>query len=91
MGKTKALIGVFVIAQRESSLYSSRKCHMTPEDLQESFATAENVRCTPATSEDFSIPTDIVFTDQCEMLKNSMKALESMKGQLPAGMNIPGY
>ena len=63
----------------------------TPEDYQAAFDNAENVACAPAANEDFSVPTDIVFTDQCEMLKNSMKALESMKGQLPAGMNIPGY
>lgn len=63
----------------------------TPQDIQESFGDAENVSCVAAASEDFSVPTDIVFVDQCEMMRNSMKALEGVKGQLPAGMNIPGY
>ncbi|MFZ2299674.1 MAG: hypothetical protein WAW00_00895 [Candidatus Moraniibacteriota bacterium] len=63
----------------------------TPQDLQESFDTAQNVQCEAASGEDFSIPTDITFVDQCEMIKNSMKALEEMKGQLPADIKIPGY
>jgi hypothetical protein len=63
----------------------------TPQDFQESFDSAENVRCEPAGSEDFSIPADITFVDQCEMIRDSMKALEQMKGQLPEGFTIPGY
>lgn len=63
----------------------------TPQDFQESFDNAQNVRCEPAGSEDFSIPADITFVDQCAMLRDSMKALEGIKGQLPAGVKIPGY
>ncbi len=61
-----------------------------PQDFEKSFDTAQNVQCEPAGSEDFSIPTDITFVDQCEMIRNSMKALEDIKGQLPAGVKIPG-
>lgn len=60
------------------------------QDFEKSFEMAQNVRCEPATSEDFSIPTDVTFVDQCAMIKDSMKALEGIKGQLPAGVNIPG-
>lgn len=63
----------------------------TPQDLQKSFDAAQNVSCEAATGEDFSVPTDIVFADQCEMIRNSMKALEDIKGQLPDGVSIPGY
>lgn len=63
----------------------------TPQDFQESFDNAQNVKCEPATDEDFSIPADITFVDQCEMMRDSMKALEQMKGQLPEGFTIPGY
>lgn len=63
----------------------------TPQDLQESFDTAQNVQCEAATGEDFSVPTDITFVDQCEMMRSSMKELEQMKGKLPEGFTIPGY
>ena len=63
----------------------------TPQDLEKSFDTAQNVQCEAASGEDFSIPADITFVDQCEMMRESMKALESIKGQLPAGVKIPGY
>lgn len=63
----------------------------TPQDFQESFDSAQDVRCEAAGSEDFSIPADITFVDQCEMLRDSMKALEGIKGQLPAGVKIPGF
>lgn len=63
----------------------------TPQDAQKSFANAENVQCVPSASEDFTVPTDVNFVDQCEMMRNSLKALDGMKGKLPAGVNIPGY
>ncbi len=62
-----------------------------PQDYQKSFDAAQNVRCEAAAGEDFSVPADIVFADQCAMLKNSMKSLQNIKGQLPSGVNIPGY
>jgi hypothetical protein len=68
----------------------SAKAPEAPQDIEKSFANAQNVACVPASNEDFSVPTDVVFVDQCEMMKNSLKALEGMKGKLPAGMNIPG-
>ena len=62
----------------------------TPQDFEQSFGSAENVKCEP-TNEDFSLPTDVNFIDQCEMMRESLKALEGIKGNLPAGVNIPGY
>lgn len=61
----------------------------TSEDIASLETRASNVSCEPAESEDFSIPSDITFTDQCEMLRGSMKALEQMKSSMPAGTDIP--
>jgi hypothetical protein len=59
-----------------------------PQDYA-SMEALQNVRCVPAESEDFSLPTDITFVDQCAMLRDSMKALDQMKQQLPEGMTLP--
>ena len=57
-----------------------------PVENFESYQDLQNVSCIPAETEDFSIPTDVTFTDQCAMLRESMKAIEQMKDQIPAGM-----
>lgn len=63
-----------------------------PEDYSKMFDAANNVNCVAAASgADFSVPADITFTDQCEMMKESLKMMEQFKGKLPDGMNIPGY
>lgn len=59
-----------------------------PQDYA-SLEALHNVRCVPAESEDFSLPTDITFVDQCTMLRDSMKALDQMKQQLPEGTTLP--
>ncbi|MFZ2975024.1 MAG: hypothetical protein WA055_00140 [Candidatus Moraniibacteriota bacterium] len=50
---------------------------------EEYFDNATDVKCEAYSGTDFSIPKDITFTDQCEMLKNMMN-------NLPSGMDIPG-
>jgi hypothetical protein len=59
------------------------------EDAQAALDMAKNVQCNPIESVDLTIPKDITFTDQCAMMKDSMKALEQMKDKMPAGINIP--
>ena len=58
----------------------------SPEDQ---FKSATNTSCSPNTdSVDFSAPSNITFTDQCEMIKG----LQQMKNKIPAGAvpaNIP--
>ncbi len=51
---------------------------------EKTFASATNVSCTPANNVDFSIPTEVTFSDQCEMMKNLTK-------NIPKGMpaNLP--
>lgn len=57
-----------------------------PIENFESYQDLKNVSCIPAETESFSIPTDITFTDQCAVLRESMKAIEQMKDQIPSGM-----
>lgn len=61
----------------------------TPQSFEQSFGGAENVKCEP-TNEDFSLPANVNFVDQCEMMRNSLKSLEGIKDSLPAGVTIPG-
>ncbi len=61
----------------------------TMEDAQAALDAAKNVSCTPAGNVDFAIPTDITFTDQCAMLKDSLKMMEQVKDKMPAGMTYP--
>ena len=50
---------------------------------EKTFENAADVECVPAGNIDFSIPTDITFSDQCEMIKNLMK-------NVPSVPNMPG-
>jgi len=61
------------------------------EDYTKTFDTANNVNCVAAGGADFSVPTDVTFTDQCEMMRQATKMMEGIKGQLPSGVKIPGY
>lgn len=87
---TKACIDELSKAVPQNGSDNTLSTPETPQDFEDSFGGGAGVNCEP-TSEDFSIPTDVKFVDQCEMMKNSLKALEGIKGNLPAGVNIPGY
>lgn len=50
-----------------------------PEDFESRFNSAENVRCEKATEVDFSVPKDIVFTDQCAMMKQAAEMMRQQK------------
>jgi hypothetical protein len=56
------------------------------KDIRDTFDTAKNVKCVPAESADFTIPSDITFTDQCAMMQNSLKMMEQVKDKIPAGI-----
>lgn len=71
------------LAELQKSLPASAN-QTAPQDYAKSFDTAQNVNCSVASgSVSLTVPSDVVFTDQCEMLKESMKALEGMKGKIP--------
>ncbi len=54
---------------------------------EESFQNAANVSCKPVASVDLSVPADIKFEDQCEMMKGVTQNLKDIK--IPAGVNVP--
>ncbi|OGI16152.1 MAG: hypothetical protein A3E38_00900 [Candidatus Moranbacteria bacterium RIFCSPHIGHO2_12_FULL_54_9] len=58
---------------------------ITPGDNPASSAVADNAKCEAAPSADFSLPTDVTFTDQCEMMQQSAQMIERTKETLPAG------
>ena len=58
-------------------------------DMREELDLAKNVSCQPATEVDWSLPQDVVFTDQCAMMQESMKMLDQMKNTMPAGIEMP--
>ena len=55
---------------------------------EEFFENSTDVSCEPYSGADFSVPSDIVFTDQCEMLKNMLKNIPA-GANIPKGVNIP--
>lgn len=62
------------------------------DDFMAGFDAAQNVSCKPALTTDFSIPTDITFTDQCAVMKQGSEMMQRLKGDMPngaAGGNIP--
>jgi len=57
------------------------------EKPEDAFKDAKNVSCVPVSSIDVSVPTDVNFVDQCEMMKGLANQLKDMK--VPSGANIP--
>lgn len=58
----------------------------TPTNPEKTFDNATDVKCEPSSDGDFAVPSDIKFTDQCEMMKNLQKNMPSMPGGVPTGM-----
>jgi len=56
------------------------------EEVTDIFEGAQNVECHETGSIDFSIPADINFADQCEMLKNQQQMMNDLSKQIPEGM-----
>jgi len=55
---------------------------------EEFFDDATDVSCVPYSGADFSVPTDVIFTDQCEMLKGILNSMPTGVN-IPNGVNIP--
>jgi hypothetical protein len=49
------------------------------------FKDAADSSCVPFSGADFSIPADVAFTDQCEMMKKTQKYMQDIK--VPAGVD----
>ena len=57
----------------------------SPEDQ---FKDATSTSCSPSSeSVDFSAPSNVTFTDQCELMNKSLEMMKNAK--LPAGVNMP--
>ncbi|MFA9262203.1 MAG: hypothetical protein ACEQSB_02490 [Undibacterium sp.] len=64
----------------------------TPQDMEKAFDMAKNVKCEAAGTvavADFSIPSDITFTDSCALMEQSLQMMKDVKEKLPAGMTVP--
>jgi hypothetical protein len=63
----------------------------TPEasdqDGPDPFSNALDVKCEENSGADFSIPTDVTFMDQCEMMKNITKGVPTAIPDVPAGIS----
>lgn len=59
------------------------------EDFKSNLDTVDNAQCTEAKGIDFTVPTDVTFTDQCAMMKQAVQMMQGIK--IPEGVNIPGY
>lgn len=70
---------------------TTEKLPTMPEsrDMEKTFDMAEGVKCVPAPETDFTVPSDITFTDQCAMMEQSMEMMKEMKEKMPAGMTMP--
>lgn len=53
------------------------------ESSEEMVEDMMDVSCKPASGIDFSIPSDVTFSDTCAQMKASMEALEKMKSSWP--------
>ena len=62
------------------------------KDLSEGFDMAKNVTCeaAPSASADLSVPTDVMFADQCEMMRQSLEMMKNVQKQMPEGTKFPG-
>ncbi len=58
-------------------------------EIDDMFENAMDIDCQPVGKIDFTIPSNITFVDQCEMMKDQMKQIEELGGALPAGFEIP--
>lgn len=58
-------------------------------EIDDIFEDAVDVDCKPTDKIDFTIPSGIIFVDQCQMLKDQIEQLEELGGALPQGFIIP--
>ncbi len=58
-----------------------------PTDIKEKLSLFQDVQCSPTNNVDLTLPTNVKFVDQCEMLKKQQEALKGMQEKMK---NIPG-
>ncbi len=58
-----------------------------PNIEEEMNSSDEKSSCVPAGEVDFTIPSSVVFDDQCEIMKKTLESVSNIK--MPAGVKIP--
>lgn len=57
------------------------------ESPEDALGSIPDISCEEVSdSIDLSVPSDVVFTDQCEMMKKSMEQMKQLEGQIPDSM-----
>ena len=77
---------------QQNQIENQEQNEMAQGDVQtngDPFDGAVDVKCEKVDSIDFSVPSDVEFTDQCEMLKLQQQQMEQLKGNLPEGFEMP--
>lgn len=59
------------------------------KDVEDAFKDAMDVKCTPVASIDFSVPSDIIFSDMCQELKTLQEKFQGIGNDLPSGGSLP--
>ncbi|NTV55323.1 MAG: hypothetical protein HGA16_02380 [Candidatus Moranbacteria bacterium] len=63
---------------------SGRPSPQTYDSPEQAIGNIPNITCAEASGEvDLSVPSDVTFTDQCEMLKSTLGKMKDMQGKLP--------
>lgn len=87
---SKACMDEMTAAVKDMPTSNQETALSKPEDMKAAFDMAKNVSCTPASGETLVVPTDVTFTDQCAMMKQSMDMMKQMQDKMPQGMTVPG-
>lgn len=87
---TKACMEEMTAAVKDMPASNQEVSLPKPDDMKAAFDMAKNVSCTPASGEPLVLPADVTFTDQCEMMKQSMDMMKKMQDKMPQGMTVPG-
>jgi hypothetical protein len=70
-------------AQTETNPQTSPSAAENIKANADDFKDAANVSCEPVSSIDLTVPNDVKFTDNCEMLKQSLEMMNKYKNQVP--------
>ncbi len=90
-GKTGTKMTMACINELKSSLPQNQPAGSGPQTVknpEDQFKDVVNTNCVAAdTTVDLTLPSDVTFTDQCEVLKKTMDSIKNVK--LPAGVKLP--
>ena len=59
------------------------------KDVEDAFKDAMDVKCAPVASIDFSVPSDVSFSDMCQELKALQEKFQGMEKNLPSQGSLP--